>query len=43
MAGASVLLPERTEIYLFGVHRSMRTLAHARSQINMIETRKREH
>lgn len=32
-----------TEIILFGVHGSMRTLPHARSQVNMIETRKREH
>ena len=32
-----------TEIVLFGVHGSMRTLPHARSQVNMIETRKREH
>lgn len=32
-----------TEILLFGVRGSMRTLPHARSQVNMIETRKREH
>ncbi|MBV6763084.1 MT-A70 family methyltransferase [Rhodococcus opacus] len=32
-----------TEIVLFGVRGSMRTLDHARSQVNMIETRKREH
>ncbi|MBP7000084.1 MAG: S-adenosylmethionine-binding protein [Amaricoccus sp.] len=32
-----------TEILLFGVRGSMRTLSHARSQVNMIETRKREH
>lgn len=32
-----------TEILLFGVKGSMRTLSHARSQVNMIETRKREH
>lgn len=32
-----------TEILLFGVRGSMRTLAPARSQVNMIETRKREH
>ncbi|USQ80114.1 MT-A70 family methyltransferase [Ornithinimicrobium faecis] len=32
-----------TEIILFGVRGSMRTLAPARSQVNMIETRKREH
>ena len=32
-----------TEIVLFGVHGSMRTLPHARGQVNMIETRKREH
>lgn len=32
-----------TEIILFGVRGSMRTLPHARSQVNMIETRKREH
>lgn len=32
-----------TELLLFGVHGSMRTLAPARSQVNMIETRKREH
>lgn len=32
-----------TEILLFGVKGSMRTLAPGRSQINMIETRKREH
>lgn len=32
-----------TEILLFGVKGSMRTLAPARSQVNMIETRKREH
>lgn len=32
-----------TEILLFGVRGSQRTLAPARSQVNMIETRKREH
>lgn len=32
-----------TELLLFGVHGSMRTLAPGRSQVNMIETRKREH
>lgn len=32
-----------TEILLFGVKGSMRTLDPARSQVNMIETRKREH
>ena len=32
-----------TEILLFGVRGSMRTLAPARSMVNMIETRKREH
>lgn len=32
-----------TEILLFGVKGSLRTLAPARSQVNMIETRKREH
>ncbi|AEG50212.1 MT-A70 family protein [Sphingobium chlorophenolicum L-1] len=32
-----------TEILLFGVRGSMRTLAPGRSQVNMIETRKREH
>lgn len=32
-----------TEILLFGVRGSLRTLAPARSQVNMIETRKREH
>lgn len=32
-----------TEILLFGVRGSMRTLSPARSQVNMIETRKREH
>jgi N6-adenosine-specific RNA methylase IME4 len=32
-----------TEIVLFGVRGSMRTLPRARSQVNMIETRKREH
>ncbi len=32
-----------TEMLLFGVHGSMRTLQPARSQVNMIETRKREH
>ncbi|MGP5080518.1 MT-A70 family methyltransferase [Corynebacterium variabile] len=32
-----------TEIILFGVKGSMRTLPPARSQVNMIETRKREH
>ena len=32
-----------TEILLFGVRGSTRTLAPARSQVNMIETRKREH
>lgn len=32
-----------TEIILFGVRGSMRTLSPARSQVNMIETRKREH
>lgn len=32
-----------TEILLFGVRGRMRTLAPARSQVNMIESRKREH
>src|SRR5690606_8502505 len=32
-----------TELILFGVRGSMRTLAPARSMVNMIETRKREH
>jgi N6-adenosine-specific RNA methylase IME4 len=32
-----------TEMLLFGVRGSMRTLPPARSQVNMIETRKREH
>jgi len=32
-----------TELILFGVRGSMRTLDPARSQVNMIETRKREH
>ena len=32
-----------TEIMLFGVRGSMRTLAPGRRQVNMIETRKREH
>lgn len=32
-----------TEILLFGVRGSLRTLQPARSQVNMIETRKREH
>lgn len=32
-----------TELILFGVHGSMRTLAPARRQVNMIESRKREH
>jgi N6-adenosine-specific RNA methylase IME4 len=32
-----------TELLLFGVHGSMRTLSAGRSQVNMIETRKREH
>ncbi len=32
-----------TEILLFGVRGSMRTLQPGRSQVNMIETRKREH
>lgn len=32
-----------TELILFGVKGSMRTLAPGRSQVNMIETRKREH
>lgn len=32
-----------TELLLFGVRGSMRTLPPARSQVNMIETRKREH
>lgn len=32
-----------TELILFGVRGSMRTLSPARSQVNMIETRKREH
>lgn len=32
-----------TEILLFGVRGSMRTLPPARSQVNMVETRKREH
>lgn len=32
-----------TELILFGVRGSMRTLSPARSQVNMLETRKREH
>ncbi len=32
-----------TELILFGVRGSMRTLPPGRSQVNMIETRKREH
>lgn len=32
-----------TELILFGVRGSMRTLSPARSQVNMIESRKREH
>src|SRR5690606_23110872 len=32
-----------TELVLFGVRGSLRTLAPGRSQVNMIETRKREH
>lgn len=32
-----------TELLLFGVRGSMRTLAPGRSQVNIIETRKREH
>lgn len=32
-----------TELLLFGVRGSLRTLGPARSQVNMIETRKREH
>ncbi len=32
-----------TELILFGVRGSMRTLPPARSQVNMLETRKREH
>lgn len=32
-----------TELLLFGVRGTMRTLAPARSQVNMIESRKREH
>lgn len=32
-----------TEVLLFGVRGSLRTLAPARSQVNMIESRKREH
>lgn len=32
-----------TELLLFGVRGSMRTLAPGRTQVNMIETRKREH
>lgn len=32
-----------TEILLFGVRGSLRTLPPARSQVNMVETRKREH
>ena len=32
-----------TELLLFGVRGSMRTLSPARSQVNMIESRKREH
>ncbi|MBN9643755.1 DNA methyltransferase [Corynebacterium sp. CCM 8862] len=32
-----------TELILFGVKGSLRTLSPARSQVNMIETRKREH
>ena len=32
-----------TELLLFGIKGSMRTLAPGRSQVNMIETRKREH
>lgn len=41
--GVGFYFRNTTELILFGVKGSMRTLAPARSQVNIIETRKREH
>lgn len=41
--GVGFYFRNTTELLLFGVRGSMRTLAPARSQVNIIETRKREH
>lgn len=41
--GVGFYFRNTTELILFGVRGSMRTLAPARSQVNIIETRKREH
>ncbi|MGG7308261.1 MT-A70 family methyltransferase [Curtobacterium sp. AB451] len=41
--GVGFYFRNTTELILFGVRGSMRTLAPARSQVNIIETQKREH
>ncbi len=41
--GGGFYFRNMTELLLFGVRGSMRTLPPGRSQVNMIETRKREH
>ena len=41
--GVGFYFRNTTELILFGVRGSLRTLAPARSQVNIIETRKREH
>lgn len=41
--GVGFYFRNTTELLLFGVRGQMRTLAPARSQVNIIETRKREH
>ena len=41
--GVGFYFRNTTEIVLFGVRGTMRTLAPARSQVNIIKTRKREH
>jgi N6-adenosine-specific RNA methylase IME4 len=41
--GVGFYFRNATELLLFGVRGSLRTLAPARSQVNLIETRKREH
>lgn len=41
--GVGFYFRNTTELVLFGVRGSMRTLAPGRSQVNIIETRKREH
>lgn len=41
--GVGFYFRNTTELLLFGVRGSLRTLAPARSQVNIIETRKREH